>query len=339
MIVVDPVALEAAAAKSAFSGLVTVDIGGERTFEGCFGYLNRAHRVPIAADTQFAIASGSKSFTALAAMQLVSEGLLSLDRPVRDILGEDLPLIDDAVTLEQLLDHTSGIGDYLDEDSDWEVDDYVLTAPVHTLTTAEAFLGLLDGVPQKFAPGSRFSYCNGGYMVVAVMIERVTGETFHEVVRRLVFAPAQLEDTDYLRLDDLPGTAAMGYLHDTGNRVNTLHLPVLGNGDGGAFTTADDLHRFWLAFHSGRIVAPSVVADMIRPRHDVPEEGMRYGLGMWLHATEQATVLEGFDAGAAFRSTHVPATRTTVSVLGNSSEGAWPVIGAMADAIDSALAG
>lgn len=338
MIVVDPVALEEAAARDSFSGIVAVDTGGERTFESCYGYMHRAHHVPVAPDTQFAIASGSKSFAALAAMQLSRDGVLSLDRPVRDILGEDLPLIDDAVTLEQLLDHTSGIGDYLDEDGDWEADDYVLTAPVHTLTTAEAFLGLLDGFPQKFAPGTRFSYCNGGYMVIAVLIERVTGEAFHDVVRRLVFAPAGLEDTAYLRLDDLPGTAAMGYLDETGNRVNTLHLPVLGNGDGGAFTTADDLHRFWLAFHAGLIVPPPMVAEMVRPRHDVPEEGMRYGLGMWLHATSPATVLEGYDAGASFRSTHMPETQTTVSVLGNSSEGAWPVIGAMADAIDRALA-
>lgn len=70
----------------------------------------------------------------------------------------------------------------------------------------------------------------------------------------------------------------------------------------------------------------------------MPEEGLRYGMGFWVHGTAPALILEGYDAGASFRSTHVVGTRTTVSVLGNSSEGAWPVIGALADAIDAALA-
>jgi len=76
---------------------------------------------------------------------------------------------------------------------------------------------------------------------------------------------------------------------------------------------------------------------MIEPRHEVPGERKRYGLGFWLHPTHDALILEGYDAGASFRSTHVIATRTTASVLGNSSEGAWPVIGVLADAIEAAF--
>jgi len=73
-----------------------------------------------------------------------------LSSPVRPILGADLPLIDDAVTVEQLLAHTSGIGDYLDESDDWDASDYVLPVPVHTLATTSGFLPLLDGHPQAF---------------------------------------------------------------------------------------------------------------------------------------------------------------------------------------------
>ena len=119
--------------------------------------------------------------------------------------------------------------------------------------------------------------------------------------------------------------------------MNTLHLPVLGNGDGGAFTTADDVHRFWLALLDGRIVSRETVEEMTRPRHDVPEENMRYGMGFWLHRTHPALIMEGYDAGVSFRSTHLVDTRTTVSVLGNSSQGAWPVISALAPAIDAEL--
>lgn len=334
----DPAAIDAAAAQAAFTGVVTVDVGEDRAFEKTAGFAHRGYAAPNRPDTQFAIASGSKAFTALAVMSLVEAGELRLDQRVRDILGEDLPLIDDAVSIEHLLTHTSGIGDYLDEEGEWEASDFVLTAPVHTLTTAEAFLPLVDGFPQKFAPGERFSYCNGGYIVLAIAIERVTSDAFHSVVRERVLASAGLERTDYLRLDELPGTAATGYLFDDGDRTNTLHLPVLGNGDGGAFTTAGDLHRFWRAFYAGRIVSRASVEAMTRPRFDVAHERKRYGMGFWLHRTADAAIIEGYDAGVSFRSTHVPASVTTASVLGNSSEGAWPVIGVMSKAIDDTLA-
>ncbi|MFA4841254.1 MAG: serine hydrolase domain-containing protein [Agrococcus sp.] len=334
---VDPAMLDAAVAKRAFTGVATVDVADRRTLERCEGFLHRALRVRMAADARIAIASGSKGFTALAVMRQVEEGRLRLDQRVRELLGDDLPLIDDAVTVEHLLTHTSGIGDYLDEEADWEPSDHVLTLPVHALTTAEAFLPMLDGHAQKFPPGARFAYCNGGYMVLAVLLERVTGETYHEAVRRLVLRPAGLERTGFLPLNALPADAAPGYVLEEGDLVNTLHLPVLGNGDGGAFTTADDLHRFWLALQAGRIVSRETLAAMVEPRHDVPEERKRYGMGFWLHPTHEALILEGYDAGASFRSTHIVASQTTVSVLGNSSEGGWPLIAALQDAIDAEL--
>lgn len=334
----DPRTIDAAVAKSAFSGVATVDVADQRVFERCEGFLHRALKVPMTAGAQIAIASGSKTFTALAVLRLVEDGTLQLDEPARALLGEDLPLIDDRVTIRHLLTHTSGIGDYLDESSDWEVSDFVMSLPVHTLTTAEAFLPMLDGHPQTFAPGEQFAYCNGAYVVLAVLLERVTGGTYHDVVRRLVFEPAGMEHTDFLPLNNLPAEAALGYLSDEGNLVNTLHLPVLGNGDGGAFTTAADLHRFWLALVEGRIVSPATFEVMAHPQHDVPAEDMRFGLGLWIHRTQPALILDGHDAGASFRSTHLIETRTTVSVLGNSSEGAWPVVSALARAIDAELA-
>ena len=325
-------------AAQAFTGVATVDVADRRVLERCEGFIHRALQVPMTPGARIAIASGSKAFTALAVMRLVEDGDLRLDLRVRDLLGEDLPLIDDGVTIEHLLGQTSGIGDYLDEDDRWEVSDFVLSRPVHTLTTAEAFLPMLDGHPQKFAPGERFAYCNGGYMVLAVLLERATTGTYHDVVHRLVFEPAGLQRTGFLPLNELPADAALGYLANNGDLVNTLHLPVMGNGDGGAFTTADDLHRFWLALLEGRIVSPGTVQEMTRPRHDVPEEDMRYGLGFWIHRTHPAPILEGFDAGASFRSTHLVGTRRTVSVLGNSSHGAWPVVAELARAIDAAVA-
>lgn len=332
-------ALDAAVQVESFTGVLTIDVGDERILERCEGFANRAYEIPNTPSTRISAASGNKGFTALAIMRLVEDGMLALDDLVRPILGGDLPLIDDAVTVEHLLTHSSGIGDYLDEEADGEIDDYVFSRPLHELAETEAFIPALDGFPQKFPPGERFSYCNGGYVVLALVAERVSGRGFHEQVQTEVCDRAGLAGSAFLRSDDLPADAALGYLDAEGDRTNVLHLPVRGNGDGGMYFTADDLHRFWNALLDGRVVSPDTVASMIRPRFDVPSEHKRYGMGFWLGRRNSSLILEGYDAGASFRSTHIPETRTTVTVLGNSSEGAWPVIYALADAMDGTVRG
>lgn len=332
---IDPSALAAAAAEQDFSGVVALDVGDEPGERYCFGLANRAYGVPNGPETRFALASGSKTFTALGVLRLVESGLLELGSPVRPILGDDLPLIDDAVTVEQLLAHTSGIGDYLDESDDWDAGDYVLPVPVHTLDVASGFLPLLDGHPQAFPPGERFAYCNGGYVVLALLIERVGGIDYHSFLQREVFDRAGLAATGYLRSDELPADAAVGYLESDGLRSNVLHLPVRGNGDGGAYSTAADLHRFWRQLLAGRIIGPELVAEFSRPRNDVPDEEFWYGLGVYVDPDTGVLAMEGYDAGVSMRSLHDPATGTTASVLGNTPEGAWPVAELLLKAITS----
>jgi CubicO group peptidase (beta-lactamase class C family) len=240
-------------------------------------------------------------------------------------LGADLPLIDDAVTVEHLLGHTSGIGDYLDEDGDGEITDYPPVA-VHRLAETEQFLPWLDGYPTKFAPGERFAYCNGGFMVLALIAERAGGVPYHDLVRQRVCAPAGLRDTDFLRSDELPERTATGYLPIDGvSRTNVFHLPVLGNGDGGIYSTVADLSTFWRALFAGTIVPRTWVAEMVKPRNEVPAESMRYGLGFWLHESTDAVMLVGFDAGVSFRSVHNPASALTYTVISNTTDGAWPI--------------
>jgi CubicO group peptidase (beta-lactamase class C family) len=101
------------AEETRFSGVLRIDRDGTRV-ERAYGLADRAHGIANTVDTRFAIASGAKSLTALAVMSLVEEGRLELATTARSILGEDLPLIDDAVTVEQLLSHRSGIGDFFD---------------------------------------------------------------------------------------------------------------------------------------------------------------------------------------------------------------------------------
>jgi CubicO group peptidase (beta-lactamase class C family) len=267
--------------------------------------------------------------TALTVVGLIEDGLIELSTTARSMLGDDLPLIRDDVTIEHLLAHRSGIGDYLDEEADYDIADYVMPVPVHELATTEQYLAVLDGHETKFQPGEQFAYCNGGYVVLALIAERATGVPFHELVRERVCERARMVDTEFLRSDELPGRAALGYLTAYGSRTNVLHLPVRGSGDGGIYSTAADISSFWRAFFGGRVVPERWVAEMTRPHSE------RYGLGFWLDHSRDVVMLEGSDAGVSFRSAHHPGRGVTYTVISNTSEGAWPVARLLAERLSA----
>ncbi|MDJ0790979.1 MAG: serine hydrolase domain-containing protein [Acidimicrobiia bacterium] len=325
------------ASESGFSGVVRVDTGDAGPeFAEAFGFAHRGFRIRNGIDTQFAIASGGKGFTALAIVSLIVDGVLSLDTTARSLLGEDLPLVADDVTVEHLLGHRSGIGDYLDEEvEDMDLSAYVLRSPVQDLATTEAFVAELDGFPTKFTAGDRFSYSNGGYVLLALIAERAGGIPYHNLVESRVLDPAGVTDTGFLRSDEPSGRMALGYVDGESLRTNVLHLPVRGNGDGGIYTTAADLHVFWRALFDGRIVPTEWVIEMTRPHSVIPAGSDRYGLGFWLAEDSPNTILIGGDTGVSFCSNHDPTTGTTWTVAGNTTEGAWPLIRMMPEALEA----
>ena len=159
--------------ETGFSGVVRVDRGNRMELAKAYGMAHRGLQIANTVDTQFGVASAVKGLTALTIVSLVVDGSLDLATTARSVLGADLPLIDDAVTVEQLLSHRSGIGDYLDEDTWLDITDYTMPVPVQNLVTTEQYLAVLDGHRTKFAPGAQFSYCNGGFVVLALIAERV----------------------------------------------------------------------------------------------------------------------------------------------------------------------
>jgi len=320
------------AAEADFSGVVRVERDGIVELDLAYGLADRGHGIACTVDTRFAVASAAKAFTALTVMALVTDGVLGLDTPARELLGDDLPLIDDAVTVEHLLAHRSGIGDYLDEDVHPDPNAYVMPIPVQQLAVTEDYVAILDGFPQRHRPGEVFTYCNGGYVVLAVLAERASGTAYHELVEQRVCRPAGLTRTGFLRTDELPGDVALGYVTMDGVvRSNLLHLPVRGTGDGGISTTLDDVSAFWQALDAGVIVPPDVVAEMTRVRSVDDERA--YGLGFWLHPSRDVVSIEGYDAGVSFRSVHDRERRLGHTVIGNTTDGAWPVSRLLGDAL------
>ena len=316
--------IDAEAARTAFSGVVRVDRGDHVELEAAYGLADRAHGVPMTPQHRLGTASVTKGFTALAVLSLVADGALALQTPARSVLGSDLPLIDDGVTVEHLLSHRSGIGDYVDESQLTSSADYVMPVPVHTLVTTEDYLAVLDGHPQVSPPGTAVVYNNGAFVVLALIAERVAGVPFADLVAARVWEPAGMVDTAFLRSDELPGSAAAGYLYADGLRTNLLHLPVRGSGDGGAYTTAADMAAFWRALTGCRIVPERWLAEMLVPRHPSSPDSLGYGLGVWLHH-DGALELHGYDAGVSFWTVHDPRSSSIWTVGCTTSEGSGPI--------------
>ena len=147
--------IDTIAAETGFSGVVRVDRGGEVELVKAYGLAHRGWGIPNEVDTGFGIASGTKGFTALTVMSLIDEGRLDLGTTARSVLGNDLPLIDEAVTVEHLLAHRSGIGDYYDEEIVRDPLDYVSPVPVHELGSTAEYLRVLDGFETKVPPDER----------------------------------------------------------------------------------------------------------------------------------------------------------------------------------------
>jgi CubicO group peptidase (beta-lactamase class C family) len=312
------------AEETGFSGVVRFD--GEGSFAKAYGLAHRGLGAANTVDTRFAIASGTKGLTALTVMSLIDSGVLQRETTARSVLGDDLPLIGDGVTVKHLLAMRSGIGDYYDEN----VDDAAFVQPigVDDVPSAELYVKVLGGFPTLSAPDEKFKYNNGGYVVLALIAERASGTPFPELVKQRVTDPAGMRDTAFLRSDEPDARMALGYLEQEGLRTNVHQLPIVGSGDGGSYSTVADFHALWPALFAGRVVAPGSVDEMVRRRSETPAERdgwTRYGMGFWLHETRDAVMLEGFDLGVSFRSVHDRGAGFTHTVVSNTSHGTWPV--------------
>ena len=171
--------------------------------------------------------------------------------------------------------------------------------------------------------------------MLALLAERASGVPFHDLVRERVCAPAGMQDTEFLRSDELPGRAALGYLADESPRTNVFHLPVRGSGDGGIYSTVADFSSFWDALVDGRIVVQGDGRGARAGAQRRPAASRRYGLGFWLGAGNDVIALEGYDAGVSFRSVHDPVRRITHTVISNTSEGAWPLTRLLAEQLST----
>ncbi|HVN56181.1 MAG TPA: serine hydrolase domain-containing protein [Anaerolineaceae bacterium] len=316
--------------KCPFSGVIAIRRGDDLLFSCAEGLANRSAGLANTLATCFGMASGSKTFTAVAICYLIDQGQLTFDTRLKDCLDVHFRRFDPRVTIHHLLSHTSGIPDYFDEEVEDDYEALWKERPNYTFRTPSDFLPLFQSRPMKFTPGLRWAYSNAGYILLGLIVEKVSSLPFTHFVEENIFKPAGMVDSGYYSLDALPERTAVGYIEEKGGfRSNIYSIPIVGGPDGGAFTTAADLTRFWDALLGARLLSPSTLAKMLashaQRRPDNPEKG--YGYGLWISLKPDRTVrawtMLGEDPGAAFISTRYLADEVEFTLFGNLVPNAW----------------
>lgn len=312
------------AEETSFSGVVSIYRGKKALYEDSFGYADIANRRKNNVKTRFAVASGTKFFTALGIGTLIDAGKLSLETPVREILHQDMTFIDSRATIAQLLTHTSGIYDYYDEEWDIDFESYFVDIPWYKLETPSDYLPLFENKKPKYQPGERFSYSNGGFIFLGIIIEHITGQRYRDYIEKHVFEPAGMVDSGYYAFNRLPENTAYGYKKSkNGNHeTNIYNLPIRGTSDGGAYTTASDLNKFWRTLASNKILSKRLTKAFLTS-HVIVDDPIEYGYGVYISKYNGVDMwfIVGGDAGVGFDSRYIPETELQITIISNKTDG------------------
>lgn len=311
--------IEITAEQTTFSGVVSIFRGASTIFNKAFGCRDLVNNLPNTTSTLFGVASGTKLFTALGIGALIDQGYLTLETKVEEISPDYTRFIAEQSTIRHLLAHTSGIYDYYDEEIEQDFENFSVEIPWSELETPSDYYPLFAGKEMKFQPGERFSYSNGGYVFLGMLIEKLTGEIYRDFIFEHVLVPAGMLRSGFYAFYDLPSNTATGYLEDR-KSTNVNHLPVRGGGDGGMYTTTGDLRIFWESLFSYRILSSELTKTFLETQH-VLNDRDGYGCGLYKRLDDSMFSIEGGDAGVGFVSWYLPGEKLTINILSNITNG------------------
>jgi CubicO group peptidase (beta-lactamase class C family) len=183
----------------------------------------------------------------------------------------------------------------------------------------------------KFYPGEKFSYSNSGYVLLAAIVSELSGISYASFVEEHIFKAVGMNKSGFFELNRLPENTALGYVEDeNGWRTNVYNLPIIGGGDGGAFTTVGDMYILWDSFFKYKILSKDMTDLFVKPYIKAETEGVStyYGHGIWLYegAELREEYIEGCDPGVSFKSAAVRNKDIIYTVISNTGDGAWPII-------------
>lgn len=253
-----------AAKRDEFSGVILVAKDKEILYQKAFGLADKNWEMPNQLETKFNLASANKMFTAVAIGQLLEAGKLKLTTTVGELLPDyPNPTARQQITIDHLLRHRAGLGMLWERTGFSRRERY----PDHA-----SFLPLFAGEPLYFAPDSGSAYSNEGFLILGAVIEKISGQSYEEYVAEHIFAKAGMVDSGFPAIDDVATNLAVGYgrfendpLGIGPRRPNWIFLGWRGNACGGGYSSAPDLHRFFLALRQGSLLRDDTLRLLTEP--------------------------------------------------------------------------
>ena len=275
-----------------FAGAVLVAKDGQVLFSHAYGLADREEGTPNTPQTRFRIGSMNKMFTAVAILQLVEAGKVDLTAPLGKYLS-DYPNQDVAtkVTIHHLLTHTGGTGDIFGPQFE---------AHRGELRTLADYVELYGARGLEFEPGSRWMYSNYGFLLLGVVVEEVTGQSYYDYVQADIYEPAGMTASGSLPEDQAVPDRSVGYIKAPGtteSAPNTNTLPYRGTSAGGGYSTVGDIARFAEALLSHKLLSPESTELLITGKEE-RDLGVSYAYGFEDHRDEAGNGFVGHGGGA-----------------------------------------
>ena len=317
-----------------FRGNILIVRKGAVLYESSSGFADLANEIPNTMDTRFATASAGKTFVAVGILQLVERGLIKLGDTLGTLLDIDLKQIDPDVTVEQLLNHTSGVPDYFDEAVMGDYEDLWKDYPCSKIRSNNDLFPLFIDKAMMYPRGEKFQYNNTGYVLLAAIIEKIIGMDFDAYLKKNIFDVCGMDSTGYFEMDRLPSKCAHNYIYcekTNDYRTNIFSVGAKGTGDGGAFVTAGDLVRFWQGLIGHKLISEDTFKKMISKQSgdgSDPEEGY-YGYGVWIIDNPKGTdfaYMQGCDPGVSAIAEYNPDNEQISIALSNYGDNVWALM-------------
>lgn len=313
-----------------FSGSILLAKNGEIVYSKTAGYADREMQKPFDFQTTASVASVGKLFTAVVIAKLYESGKIDLSKPINYYLPATRIKNAGLITIEHLLNHTSGLGNYLTHPSYRQLADSSINI--------ERLLRLVEEVPNAhLVPGSMYEYSNSGYIVLGRITEVLTGVSYERAVIDWVVNPASIKAVNFSVNTKAYGKNAKGYLrHRQGNNWDfTQTVPPLPSADGGVYTTATDLYKFDKALYAGKLIGLPTLNIMQNRLVDAVLPGIgktKYGCGLMRFDYEGGAFSFGHNGGCPgytceYRHYFLPdKTQYTLIIMSNYDRAIRPIL-------------
>ena len=270
--------------RETFSGACFVKGNSETLFAEVNGLANRDFNIPNRIDTKFDTASVTKTFTAVAVLMLAEQESLRLTDRIHDIIDLADTAIPADVTIEQLLNHTSGIADDADEEAGEDYSALFINKPNYAIRNCVDFLPQFAYRKPNFKAGTNVRYNNCAFVLLGLAIEKLTGMNYRSFVTEHIIRKAGMSNTYFGAKDEVCANTAEGYFAEKdvmGNFIkwkkNIYSYPPIGTPDGGALTTVGDLDLFIRALKADVLLSPEYVDIIFSPHCDFTRD-RKYGI-------------------------------------------------------------